>query len=150
MKQTRIVRLLLLFVFVALTIMSSCSQKAALTFRTTKDLNNGGNSIVVRVYQLKSAESFQRASLDAFWTDDIQTLGSDLVTDPIEVTLRPGEERTLKNIEISDDTSHLGVAANFFQPAGDQWRAIEPVRSGKKAQIVLAVGNNQLLVSQLD
>ena len=133
---------------------TGCAQKAALTFMSTNDLNNGGNPVVVRVYQLKSAGNFQRATLDEFWQDDRAILGSDMVGDPVEVLLHPGETRNIKSMQIDTDASHIGVAADFYSPEGDNWREIYQISDQKGLfkgfEIALAVGNDRLLVREID
>jgi type VI secretion system VasD/TssJ family lipoprotein len=133
---------------------SGCAPKAALTFMSTNDLNNGGNPVVVRVYQLKSAGNFQRATLDEFWQDDQAALGSDIVGDPVEVLLHPGETRNIKSMQIETDASFIGVAADFYSPEGDNWREIYQISDQKGLfkgfEIALAVGSDRLLVREID
>lgn len=133
---------------------AGCAPKAALTFMSTNNLNNGGNPVVVRVYQLKSAGNFQRATLDEFWQDDQAALGSDIVGDPVEVLLHPGETRNIKSIQIESDATYIGVAADFYSPEGDNWREIYQISDQKGLfkgfEIALAVGNDRLLVREID
>jgi len=117
--------------------------------RSTPDLNNGGNPVVVRVYQLKSAGSFQRATVETFWGKERSTLGSDLLGDPIEIVLHPNETRTLKGIELNDETAFIGAAADFYQPDVDQWKSIIDVATMESDQLVLAVGENGLLIQSI-
>jgi len=136
----------LLSVWALSILIASCSSNLGVTIRSTNDLNNGGNPVVVRIYQLSSAGEFQRATLDSFWGNDRQVLGSDLVADPVEIVLHPGESISLSDIELNEETRFLGVAADFYQPEGEQWKSVLDIASLSGNQVYLAVGNDRLLV----
>ena len=134
---------------VCLLFLVTCSNNLGVVVRSTPSVNNGGNPVVVRVYQLKSAGSFQRATVESFWGKERATLGADLLGDPVELVLHPGETRKIKGIEINDGTLFIGAAADFYQPDVTEWKSIIDVSEMKDIELVLAVGNNRLLLGSL-
>jgi len=68
--------------------------------------------------------------------------------------LHPGETRNIKSIQIDADASYIGVAADFYSPEGDNWREIYQISDQKGLfkgfEIALAVGNDRLLVREID
>lgn len=131
-------------------LLTTCSAQRTLIFRSTPELNNGGNPVVVRIYQLKSAGNFQRTSLDEFWGTGAKSFASDVVGEPMEVLLRPGETRRIAKLKIQDGVNFIGVAADFYMPEGEQWRAVMETQSKRGGDIVLALGKNRLLVSNIE
>ncbi len=127
----------------------SCSHSLGVTVRSTADLNNGGNPVVVRIYQLKSVASFQRATAETFWNQDKATLGSDLLGDPIEIVMHPNETRKIKGIDLNKETNFIGAAADFYKPDVQRWKSILDVTKMKGHQIVLAVGDDGLLLDSI-
>jgi len=127
-----------------------CARPISMTLRSTPDLNNGGYAVAVRIYQLKSAGKFQRATFDSFWGSEDQTLGTDLANEPMEIRLYPGERRMLNNLDLQEETSLIGVAANFNKPDGNRWKTVFDLSNLRGNQLVLAVGSNQLLIDQVE
>ena len=95
-----------------------------LNIAAQEDVNLGGNALVVRVYELSDSVSFHAAAFSALWADDSGTLGADLI-ERQEFTLVPGETR---QVEIKDvrQARFIGLAAQFFRPAGESWRLTYP------------------------
>lgn len=124
-----------------------CSRQMQISVVSSNDVNNGGNPVVVRIYQLKSDVNFQRASIEAFWSDDTGTLGGDLIGDPIEVTMRPDETRRLQSVDIEDDAVYLAAAADFYRPDQNRWRHIFDITEYKGKEVFVLVGNNRIAIS---
>jgi type VI secretion system protein VasD len=103
---------------------------------------NDGNSVVVRIYELKDPKNFEEALLASFWTNDEAAIGSDLVRKH-EITLLPDEPRELR-IDVADGVGYIGAAANFRSNTGNTWRKVLPVSSGKDIRITVRAGELQL------
>lgn len=103
---------------------------------------NDGNSVVVRIYELKDPKSFEEALLASFWTNDEAAIGSDLIRKH-ELTLLPEEPRELR-IEVSEDAGYIGAAANFRTNTGAGWRKVLPVSAGKNIRITVRAGELEL------
>ena len=138
----RICLIILLFKVVG----CSSPRQVQISISSSNDVNYGGNPVVVRVYQLKSAVNFQRSSLESFWDDDIAVLGGDLLGEPFEILLRPDDARTLPPIRITDDVVYLAAAADFYQPDRERWRDILDIREYAGNEVFVLVGNNRLAI----
>ena len=90
------------------------------------NLNAGGDgpgvATVVRIYHLRGMARFEQAPFDVLMdeTREQAALGSDLVQ-AREVVLTPGMQREFEE-RVSPDTTHIGVAALFREPASGRWR----------------------------
>lgn len=82
-------------------------------------------SLAVRVYQLRDAAMFQRASFDALYDHDEATLGPALLRRDT-LHLRPGETRELA-LNLDDGAKHVAVFAAFRELERNQWRTVLPL-----------------------
>lgn len=108
-------------------------------------LNNGGNAVVVRIYQLRSDENFKRSTMESFWQDDEKALGNDLI-EKLELTLLPGEQKPL-NLKLSKEANFIAAAADFFNPDRDQWRQVVSAASVKGNKSSIIVGSDRVSIS---
>ena len=106
-------------------------------------VNDRANAAVIRVYELTSRANFDRASRAALWRDDSAALGGELVAKR-ELTLLPDAQESLK-IGLKKPTRFVAVAADFYDPDGDGWRAVYPAKSSKKP-IHVRIGERQLSI----
>lgn len=107
--------------------------------------NNGRPSpTVVRVYQLKSADAFQKADFFSLFDQEKSLLGENLIARE-EMDLRPGEKREFKR-DMKPETRYVGVVAAFRRINDARWRSI--VRIPEKVKSVnLAIKLTRLGVS---
>ncbi len=96
------------------------------------DLQQRPASLALRVYLLRDASSFQRASFDALYDNDDGTLGPDLLAREI-VHLRPGGTREL-SLPLAPAAQAVGVFGAFRELAQSQWRAVLPLPKPGAAQ----------------
>ncbi|UCF63196.1 MAG: type VI secretion system lipoprotein TssJ [bacterium] len=127
-------------------VLSSCSHYLNVTAKSNEELNNGGNPVVVRIYLLKTDVNFQRATLEAFWRNDRESLGADIVGEPIEIMLHPSETRKLKKLKLNKEVFYIGAAADFYQPDKNQWKYLYNLAQLKGDDLVLAVGKDKLII----
>ncbi|NNF06744.1 MAG: type VI secretion system lipoprotein TssJ [Candidatus Eisenbacteria bacterium] len=112
------------------------------TFRFTgaENLNNCSsdfaNTLVVRVYQLKSDEQITIADLADLWQSD-EELGADFVRKD-EVVVVPNEQQELE-VLAGGDVKFLAVVGNFCETDGDCWRWISPME-GLDSTIKISCG----------
>jgi type VI secretion system VasD/TssJ family lipoprotein len=132
----------LLFSSFFLCVIAGCSSHLTMTLKGSEDLNNGGNSVVVRLYLLRNEVSFQRATIESFWQDDYKLLGEDLL-DRIQITLHPGQTER-REIDIPQETNFIGVAADFYKPDRDSWREVYSIASNKEKKVWISVGMDKL------
>ncbi|WP_148416944.1 type VI secretion system lipoprotein TssJ, partial [Haloferax sp. KTX1] len=88
------------------------------------DSGDRASPVLLRVYELRSRDTFRDAGFDALHDDPEAALGEDLVAME-ETMLRPGgswhAERALQ-----DGTRYLGVTAAFRNIDDARWRVIRP------------------------
>lgn len=135
--------ILLLFIFL---MVSGCSHNLNVTVKSNEELNNGGNPVVVRIYLLKTDVNFQRSTLEAFWKNDRETLGGDIIGEPVEIMLHPSETRKLKKIKLDKEVIFIGAAADFYQPDKNQWKYLYNLSQHKGDDVTLAVGKDKLII----
>lgn len=92
------------------------------------DARNASASLALRVYVLRDASGFEKASFDSLYDDDEATLGSSVLVRE-SLHLRPGEARELA-LELSGDARALAVFGAFREIEHSQWRAILPLPVG--------------------
>jgi len=95
---------------------------------STKNLNPDDSgaalAVIVRVYQLRGKEKFERASFKGLWKNDTQVLEGD-VLDRKEVTLHPDSEMSVElEVDTKKGAEFLGVMALFRKPDGETWRRV--------------------------
>lgn len=86
------------------------------------DSRQASASLAVRVYVLRDAQGFQRASFDSLYDDDETVLGSALLKRE-SLHLRPGESRELV-IELGREARAVAVFAAYREVDRSQWRAV--------------------------
>ena len=95
------------------------------------DARNVSASLALRVYVLRDASGFEKASFDNLYDDDAATLGSNVLVRE-NLHLRPGETRELA-LEVSTDARAVAVFGAFREIEHSQWRAILPLPAGALA-----------------
>ena len=104
--------------------------RVALVSSEVLNLDDSGASlpVVVRVYQLRSKEAFERASFRTLWKSDKEHLQGDLI-ERKEIVLRPESEVIVElEIDKKKGAAYLGVMALFREASGDRWKTIVPAR----------------------
>jgi type VI secretion system VasD/TssJ family lipoprotein len=102
-----------------------CSSTIQVKMNGQPNMNGGGNAADVGIYELTGRGNFLDASPQAFWIEE-GTLSGKLVRSPRTRTVYPGEEQTFE-FEIAEGTKFIGVAANLYNPAQGEWRALYPL-----------------------
>lgn len=106
---------------------------------------NGGNAASVVIYQLSNDTNFRRTPIEAFWRDDGNALGDELVGRKREILLYPDERRAVE-VDLEEKANFLGFAANLREPEPDRWRRIYPVADVEGERAVVQVGARELVV----
>ena len=92
------------------------------------DARNASASLALRIYVLRDASGFEKASFDSLYDDDEATLGSNVLVRE-SLHLRPGEARELA-LELSGDARAVAVFGAFREIEHSQWRAVLPLPVG--------------------
>lgn len=91
--------------------------------------------VLVRVYELKSAASFNSADFMSLYERDQQALATDLLGRD-EYLVAPGESKKF-NKTLSPDTRFIGVLAAFRDLERSRWRSVVAIQPGKKQQLLI-------------
>ena len=99
--------------------------------------------VVVRIFELAAARSFQAADFAALFEHPDAALKSDLLAQE-EFMLRPGDIQ-LHNRDLGPRAEALGVAA-AFRDLGQVWHLIVPVTPGRRNLILVDLDRNTIRV----
>lgn len=96
-------------------------------------------ALLVRVYQLRQADAFERAPQAAFLSAEAERaqLGADLVA-VRELTLVPGQRLELVET-MPRDAGLLGVVALFHAPAAQGWRLAFAAPEGERSGVTVGL-----------
>lgn len=132
-KRVAIIALLALCVGGCEWMLSSVT-KVDLRLIAKGDLNlddNGRPSpLVVRVVELRSAQSFEAAEFFSLFESEQETLGADWVASE-EIELKPGDIKDLK-IALQPDSQLLGIIGAYRQLEDANWRLVMPFNLHEK------------------
>ncbi|MGF6898844.1 type VI secretion system lipoprotein TssJ [Paraburkholderia sp. GAS348] len=108
-----------------------------LVSRSSINPNGAGQSLstVVRIYQLKSPQTFQQLGYAQLQTSDIDALKADLLATK-DVVLRPDASASIGE-PMNSDAEYVGVVA-FFREVGKgaTWKLVIPKKQWKKTDPV--------------
>jgi type VI secretion system protein VasD len=112
---------------------SSDTKKWRLALTATPALNqdDAGEAlpVVVRVYQLKGKDKFQRATFTELWKKDKELLEGDLL-DRKELTMHPDSETVLDlDLDVKHGAAFFGVMALFRKPDVTSWKELIPAEA---------------------
>ncbi|WP_432260373.1 type VI secretion system lipoprotein TssJ [Cupriavidus sp. TMH.W2] len=108
-----------------------------LASRASLNPSGAGQSLstVVRVYQLKSPQTFEQLSYAQLQANDLESLKPDLLASR-DVVLRPDTSVSLSE-PMHADTEYVGVVALFRSPDKDAiWKLLVPKQQWKKTDPV--------------
>jgi len=86
------------------------------------DKQQGSASLALRVYLLRDADAFQRASFDSLYDSDETVLGAALLRREM-LHLRPGETRELA-LALGSEARFVAVFAAYRELERSQWRSV--------------------------
>lgn len=99
--------------------------------------------IVLRVFELRTADAFRNADFFSLYRDSKKVLGQDLLGQQ-EFELHPGETRDFKQ-QLPVGTRFVGVVAAFRDLDRASWRALAAVPA--KSKVALQIRLSRLSVS---
>lgn len=146
----RKIALLLLPCFVAMGVQGCGSSPTRLeaNVSATQDVNKkeGGRAlpIVVRVYELRTAGSFQSADFFSLYDHEDTTLGGDLLARE-ELNLRPGEQLRIERTA-DPDAQYVGVVGAYRDIDNATWRAAHALKPGKTNKLQIELGPSAISI----
>jgi type VI secretion system VasD/TssJ family lipoprotein len=139
-------RHVVLFLACILIMIGGCSSPVEMMIQGNDQMNGGGNPAVVRIYQLSGEVSFTQATAEVFWEDDIAQVSGELIGRPQDLTIFPGESRTIE-IEPSENAQFIGFAADLRNPTPNRWRSIHAVSDLKGKEVTVEILEDRLDVT---
>lgn len=105
---------------------AGCGGSSSVSLNMLCDENcNNNNAVVIKVFQLKSADKFRTASFESLLRSPESVLGDDLIPNgKYEKLMVPNENFSLEELEIKTDAMFLGVVGDFHSPAKDGWQQL--------------------------
>lgn len=104
--------------------------------------------ILVRVYELRSAQGFQDADFFSLYNADRSTLGTDVLAVD-QLILRPGQSHRIER-KSHPETRAIGVLAGYRDLPNATWRAVQPMPEAPEAKWYRGILPNQRLQLQID
>lgn len=115
--------------------------EAAITVVAAEDINpditDRPSPILLRVYELGAAGSFQNAEFFPLYEKDDAVLGRDLINREAFL-IKPGETHPL-GLPLNSDTHFIGVVAAFSNIEQAQWRAVVQVDQEKAINLTIKI-----------
>jgi type VI secretion system protein VasD len=112
---------------------SGDTKKWRLALTATQALNQDDSGealpVVVRVYQLRGKDKFQRATFTELWKKDKELLEGDFL-DRKELTMHPDSETVLDlDLDVKHGAAFFGVMALFRKPDVMSWKELVPAEA---------------------
>lgn len=101
--------------------------------------------LVVRIIELRSAQSFESAEFFSLFQAEQETLGSDWVASE-EIELKPGDIKDLK-IALQPDSQLVAVLAAYRRLDKTNWRLVLPFELHEKNQETLIFSSKGVAVA---
>ncbi|HEY2189090.1 MAG TPA: type VI secretion system lipoprotein TssJ [Caldimonas sp.] len=94
--------------------------------------------LLVRVYELKSAATFNAADFMSLYQRDQASLAADMLAKE-EYVLSPGETKTFAKT-LAPDTRFLGVVAAYRDLEHAKWRSVVPIQPNQPQKVTVTAG----------
>ncbi len=94
--------------------------------------------LLIRIYELKSAATFNGADFMSLYQRDQAELAADLLAKE-EFVLSPGETKTFAKT-LAPDTRFLGVVAAYRDVEHAKWRSVVPITPSQPQKVTVKAG----------
>lgn len=126
--------------------------KLEAAFTTSPQLNSTlsgrASPLMVRLYELKSFRTFEKADFFSLYDNDKETLGADLL-EREELQFKPNEARRYPR-ELHAETRYIGIIAAYRNIDNATWRAIIKVKPLETTHIVVNLGAQTVSIKELE
>ncbi|QQS36597.1 MAG: type VI secretion system lipoprotein TssJ [Ignavibacteriales bacterium] len=145
MKLIKYIPLLLLIINAA-----GCGGSSTMMVNMSCDENcNNNNAVVIKIFQLKSADKFRTASFESLLRSPESVLGDDMIANAkYEKLMVPNENFNLNELEIKSDAMFLGIVGDFHSPAKDGWLQVVSLEDGPDELKILIHENSLSVVAE--
>ncbi|MEO6362224.1 MAG: type VI secretion system lipoprotein TssJ [Caldimonas sp.] len=95
--------------------------------------------LLIRIYELKSAATFNAADFMSLYQRDQGALGADMLAKE-EFVLNPGESKTFAKV-LAPETRFLGVVAAYRDLEHAKWRSVVAVQPNLPQKVTVKAGD---------
>jgi type VI secretion system protein VasD len=103
--------------------------------------------IVMRFYELSSADVFETSDFFTLYDSEMATLGKFIVYRD-EMNIKPGQLKTFKR-EAKPETQYVGVIAAYRDLDNARWRGILEIKPHEKHKIMIHLGSLSVSVTEV-
>ncbi|MCG6969609.1 MAG: type VI secretion system lipoprotein TssJ [Gammaproteobacteria bacterium] len=103
--------------------------------------------IVMRFYELSSADVFETSDFFTLYDSEMATLGKFILFRD-EMNIKPGQLKTFKR-EAKPETQYIGVIAAYRDLDNARWRGILEVKPNEKSKIMIHLGSLSVSVTEV-
>lgn len=132
-----------------MTAMGIGPTKLDATVETAKNVNpddtGRASPIVVRLYELKSVDTFANTDFFSLYDKEASTLGQDLVGRE-ELELQPGGTHVIRR-KVGDGTQYIGVMAAYRDIDRAHWRATYKLRPHATNRLTIRLGRDSVAIN---
>lgn len=134
-------------IFVLMLFASGCGGSNTISVNMLCDENcNNNNAVVIKIFQLKSADRFRTASFESLLRNPESILNEDLIPNSkYEKLMVPKENFSLSSLEIKNDAMFLGIVGDFHSPSKDGWLQVIPL-DDRPDEMKIIIHENSLSV----
>jgi len=124
-----------------------------LTLLTATDSNpdqrGRPSPVIVRLYELNGAATFDKADFIDLFEQDEKLLGRELLGKKTFDPLAPGEQRE-QGLVLTEGTTHVGLYAEFSQYRGSAYKVVFPVTQNNviRNAVKVRIEGNQLSLAE--
>lgn len=97
------------------------------------DLDGRASPVVVRLYQLASAEAFKEADFSSLYEADEKALGKSMLG-RIEMIMEPGGVKAIAT-KANTEVAFMGVVVAYRKYETAKWRALYPLQGDKRTKV---------------
>lgn len=103
--------------------------------------------IVMRFYELSSADVFETSDFFTLYDNEMATLGKFILFRD-EMNIKPGQLKTIKR-EAKPETLYIGVIAAYRDLDNARWRGILEIKPHEKTKIMIHLGSLSVSISNI-
>jgi type VI secretion system protein VasD len=102
------------------------------------DMRGRASPLLLRVYELKSASTFNATDFYSLFDKDEQLMAAD-IQGREEISVMPGDRKTFER-QFKPDSKYIAVLGAYRDIEHARWRAVYEIAPGKTTQVSIYVG----------
>lgn len=106
------------------------------------DLNNRPSPLVVRLYELRTPDTFTSADFFSLYAKADEVLATVLL-EQVELVIKPGEKHSLERT-LKPETRHIGLLAAYRDLDNSTWRTVIKISPQTTTNIYVELGRTSI------